>query len=124
MKDRRWASIIDRAYAAAVRTGIPQEVWAHPTSLGGFNYVFAPSRTRRFTLADFAPTLATLPRCAQRAARTHGGDSKVAFPYAGAAKEYARLRTAAGKPTRAYLCDLPSPAIGEHWHLSTGKRRT
>lgn len=123
MKDRRWVSIIGRAREAAIRNGVPYDVWALPTSSGTWNYVFAVSNSRRFTLADFAPVLATLPRCAQRAARTRGGDSKVAFPYAGAAKEYARLRTASGKPTRAYLCDLPSPAIGEHWHLSTGKRR-
>lgn len=59
-----------------------------------------------------------LPRCAQRALAHHGGNSKVAWPNAGVAAQVARCLGGS-----AYRCQLPAPAIGEHWHVTSRKRR-
>jgi hypothetical protein len=59
-----------------------------------------------------------LPRCAQRARSTHGGDSKVAWPSKGLAW---RVANALGHT--AYQCTLPAPAIGEHWHTTSSRKR-
>lgn len=58
--------------------------------------------------------LTTLPRCAQRARRAHGGGSKLAIPDERLARALAEYLSA-----RPYRCTLPAPAIGEHWHLSS-----
>jgi hypothetical protein len=60
----------------------------------------------------------SLPRCAQRSRAHHGGDSKVAWPTGALADEVARFLGGS-----AYRCKLPAPAIGEHWHLTTKKKR-
>lgn len=59
-----------------------------------------------------------LPRCAQRSRAGHGGDSKVAWPGGPIAVEVAQFTGG-----RAYRCTLPAPAIGEHWHVTTTKKR-
>ncbi|MET0916696.1 MAG: hypothetical protein ABWY81_10920 [Jiangellaceae bacterium] len=60
----------------------------------------------------------TLPRCAQRARGFHGGGSKLAITDQ-------RIAAAMGRFARqgVYLCELPAPAIGPHWHLVTKKKR-
>lgn len=77
-----------------------------------------PSKPQPMTRGRIAELSARLPRCAQRARSLHGGDSKVAWPSKGMAWEVA---SALGH--HAYPCDLPAPAIGEHWHTSRSKRR-
>lgn len=60
----------------------------------------------------------TLPRCAQRSRGIHGGNSKLAMTDERTAQEVAAFLGA-----HAYRCLLPAPAIGEHWHVSTSKKR-
>lgn len=59
-----------------------------------------------------------LPRCAQRSRAAHGGDSKVAWPNQNLAGEVAKFLG-----VHAYECKLPAPAIGQHWHMSTSKKK-
>jgi hypothetical protein len=59
-----------------------------------------------------------MPRCAQRARARHGGDSKVAWPTQRLAFEVASVTGG-----QVYRCQLPAPAIGEHWHITTRKKR-
>lgn len=61
---------------------------------------------------------AKLPRCAQRSRANHGGNSKVAWPNAGVAGQVAGFVGGS-----AYRCQLPAPAIGEHWHVTSKKKR-
>lgn len=75
---------------------------------------FLPPFTRR----EVAELSATLPKCAQRARDVHGGDFKVAWP-----NRRTAARVAAGVGGTAYQCELPAPAIGPHWHITTSKRR-
>lgn len=59
--------------------------------------------------------LQTLPRCAERSRRS--GNSKIAIPDARTA-----MAMAIYLGQRAYRCELPAPAIGPHWHMSTRSR--
>lgn len=59
-----------------------------------------------------------LPRCAQRARSFHGGNSKVAWPNARVAGQVAEFLGGS-----AYQCQLPAPAIGKHWHVTSKKRK-
>lgn len=74
-----------------------------------------PVRMSRQRIAELG---ATLPRCAQRARQTHGGGSKLAIP-----DERTAQAMAGFLGVRFYRCQLPAPAIGEHWHVSTSKKR-
>jgi hypothetical protein len=65
-----------------------------------------------------AELVRAMPRCAQRAVAHHGGNSKVAWREQGTAQ-----RVAAVTGGRVYECDLPAPAIGQHWHITTSKKR-
>lgn len=77
---------------------------------------YVPKFLRAVTVSELAEGL---PRCAQRAAERHGGGTKVAWPTRAMAQRAVELT---GKG-RAYLCKLPAPAIGEHWHhTTTGKK--
>lgn len=67
--------------------------------------------------ARIAEMSRTLPRCAQRARQRHGGETKVAWPDRKTAEAVARFLGA-----KAYQCQLPAPAIGEHWHTYTSKK--
>jgi hypothetical protein len=75
----------------------------------------APVPMSRDRIAELSRSL---PRCAQRSRAHHGGDSKVAWPTGALADEVARFLGGS-----AYRCKLPAPAIGEHWHLTTKKKR-
>lgn len=67
--------------------------------------------------------MSTFPRCAQRADQVHGGKAKRAIPDRALADVMARTATmVAGHYIRAYKCPLDSPAIGDHWHLTSKKR--
>jgi hypothetical protein len=70
------------------------------------------------TLEQLRELHQTLPRCAQRATTRHGGGFKVAYLSEALARRAAELTR--GRP---YQCKLPAPAIGEHWHHTTSKRR-
>jgi len=59
-----------------------------------------------------------LPRCAQRATFHHGGNSKVAFTDQEVARRVAGLTGG-----RIYRCQLPAPAIGDHWHITMSKKK-
>lgn len=70
------------------------------------------------TRDDVAVLSRLYPRCAQRARECHGGGSKVAWTDQNLAR---RVAEALGQGM--YLCKLPAPAIGEHWHTKTGKSK-
>lgn len=70
------------------------------------------------TGAQVAVLAMEMPRCAQRAKASHGGETKVAWPSAAMAQ-----RVADALRQDAYRCDLPAPAIGEHWHTATARKR-
>ena len=59
-----------------------------------------------------------LPRCVQRAKARHGGDFKVAFT-----DRRIALRVTALTGGVVYPCQLPAPAIGDHWHITTTKKK-
>ncbi len=59
-----------------------------------------------------------LPRCAQRARSERGGRTKVAWP-----REKLAHQAAEFLGQDLYLCTLPAPAIGEHWHTMTRKTK-
>ena len=74
-----------------------------------------PVRMSRTVIAELSEKL---PRCAQRARASHGGGTKLALP-----DERTAQAMAAFLGVRFYRCQLPAPAIGEHWHVSTSKKR-
>jgi hypothetical protein len=69
------------------------------------------------TKQRIAALAATLPRCAQRGRVEHGGGTKVAWPR--------RLAWPVANTLGqyAYPCELPAPALGEHWHTSKSRKR-
>lgn len=72
------------------------------------------------TKQRFDELMDSFPHCAQRGLRRHGGKTKRAIPDRPLAEVMARLATVEqGRFVRAYRCDFVSPAIGEHWHLTT-----
>jgi hypothetical protein len=75
----------------------------------------APEPMSRHRLARLT---ADLPRCAQRARSLHGGDFKVAWPTRKQAEEVAVFTRG-----HAYRCQLVAPAIGEHWHVSSSRKK-
>lgn len=102
-------------------------VYGYP--LGNGRWAYAVGRPRKpphvaapepIVMTDelFAHLSETLPRCAQRARFFHGGNSKVAI-------SERRIAEAMAKHVgqRVFRCDLPAPAIGPHFHLSSGLRR-
>lgn len=68
--------------------------------------------------AQVAVLALEMPRCVERARKSHGGSTKVAWPSAAMAE-----RVAAALGQSAYRCKLPAPAIGDHWHTTTVKKR-
>ncbi len=93
-------------------------VWAYAvTRLGPVRPVRSPEP---IVMTDglFAHLSETLPRCAQRARFFHGGNSKVAISERRVAEAMAKH---VGQ--RVFRCDLPAPAIGPHYHLSSGRKR-
>lgn len=95
--------------------------WAYSIRRAGSRRVPPPKADRPVRPMD-AETLERLgrdlPRCAQRARASHGGGSKLALPSAGLA-----WRVAEYLGGKSYRCTLPAPAIGEHWHVTTERRR-
>lgn len=59
-----------------------------------------------------------LPKCAQRARSRRGGDFKVAWT-----DHVQAVKVAVFLGQVVYECQLPAPAIGRHWHLSTKKKK-
>lgn len=101
----------------------------HGYSLGDGRWAYAVDKARRqphvakpepIVMTDelFAHLSETLPRCAQRARLFHGGNSKVAISERRVAEAMAKH---IGQ--RVFRCDLPAPAIGPHFHLSSGRKR-
>lgn len=70
------------------------------------------------SVSRIAELAAGMPRCAQRARANHGGDSKVAWT-----SQHLATRVAVFLGHTVYRCQLPAPAIGQHWHTSTKKKR-
>lgn len=114
----RHAAGSKRRYRVASRM-IEPGWWVYEVSKVSRPYVPPPvAGPEPLTQRELDELAMTLPRCAQRAAADRGGNSKVAWPSAELAGQMARMLG-----QRAYLCSLPAPAIGKHWHVSTGKKR-
>lgn len=76
------------------------------------------------TKERFKELMDGFPHCAQRGAQRHGGKSKRAIPDEPLAIVMAMAATRDQKRyIRAYKCDIPSPVLGKHWHLSSQRRR-
>lgn len=123
-----WARAMLLAYDAHERTGKRQRVHGYRWDDGKWAYTVDRARKPPPTVeplppivmtdALFAALSETLPRCAQRARGFHGGGSKLAIT-----EERVARAMAVHVGQRAYVCDLPAPAVGPHWHLSASKGR-
>jgi hypothetical protein len=102
------------------------EVYGYQIEPGWWAYSFRrarkpPHRSEpevRMTRALIDELTTRLPRCAQRARKSHGGGSKLAIT-----DERLAERMAGFLGVRFYRCQLPAPAIGEHWHMSTSRKK-
>lgn len=102
------------------------EVYGYQIEPGWWAYSFRRARKPPHVRTEAQPMSqelieelsAQLPRCAQRARASHGGGSKLAIT-----DERLAERMAGFLGVRFYRCQLPAPAIGEHWHMSTSKKR-
>lgn len=102
------------------------EVYGYQIEPGWWAYSFRRARKpphvatepRPMSHALIAELSAKLPRCAQRASAQRGGGSKLAIT-----DERLAERMAGFLGVRFYRCSLLAPAIGEHWHMSTSKKK-
>lgn len=60
------------------------------------------------------------PRCANTSKH---GNSKRAIPHLDLAEAFVQFLRTLKPATHLYRCELPAPAIGEHYHISTRKKR-
>lgn len=120
---RRAMALVAERHAAGSKKRY--QVYGYQIEPGWWAYSFRRARQAphvatetKLTAERFAELSARLPRCAQRANAQRGGGSKLALTDQRMAE-----RVGAFLKKRIYKCRLPSPAIGEHWHIATGKRR-
>lgn len=97
---------------------IEQDWWAYDVSHAAKEPPPVKEPQPPMSRARIAEMSVSLPRCAQRARAAHGGGSKVAWP-----SQAMAWKVAAFLGKHAYQCELPAPAIGQHWHVSTSKRK-
>lgn len=116
--NRRLADGSTRRYLVRGRR-IERDWWAYElVALPRKPRPVAPKSTGVLTKENVAELAARMPRCAQRAKASHGGETKVAWRTGALA-----YRVAATTGGMVYECELPAPAIGRHWHIATSKKR-